>query len=223
MLKTTKIDSWTCANCDKECERPVTKGQRPRWCSRRCADLAKRGVTRECDHCGKTYRGMGERFCGRSCASSSAARKQVRPKAQPKVQRGPRDTRGPFRRAYEEHDWPALAAYIRENVNVEDGCWIWQRRIKRGYPLAQAGSKWIAVHRLSVEAHAAKPLGSQPVHHECADTRCVNPEHLSPVTHRENVAEMLARKAYVARIRELEEALAQFDPGHPLLMVLPIM
>ena len=46
------------------------------------------------------------------------------------------------------------------------------------------------------------------VHHKCANRACCNPEHLELATNRENVAEMFARKAYEARIAELEEEVA---------------
>lgn len=46
--------------------------------------------------------------------------------------------------------------------------------------------------------------------------------HLEPVTHRDNTAEMLARHSYLARIAELEEALASIDAGHPLLQVIRV-
>lgn len=59
-------------------------------------------------------------------------------------------------------------------------------------------------------------------HHTCGDSRCVNPDHLQPVTHRDNTAEMLARHSYLARIAELEEALATIDPSHPLLAVVRV-
>jgi hypothetical protein len=54
---------------------------------------------------------------------------------------------------------------------------------------------------------------------------CVNPQHLVPVTHAENMAEMLARRAYRARIADqdaiiasLQAALRSVAPGHPMLV-----
>lgn len=61
------------------------------------------------------------------------------------------------------------------------------------------------------------PLGTQQSHHVCANTMCVNPEHLQAATHVENIAEMKARRSYEARIAELEAALMDIDPEHPLL------
>jgi hypothetical protein len=51
----------------------------------------------------------------------------------------------------------------------------------------------------------------------CANSKCVNPEHLEPVTAAANMAEMLARNYLVRRIRELEQALDAIQSDHPLL------
>ena len=129
---------------------------------------------------------------------------------------------GPLRRALAEGDHAATLAVIKAGTRRQDGCWIWVRSIKDGYPVVDVGGKSMAVHRLSIEAHLGAPLGSQAAHHLCAIPACVNPEHLVPVTHAENTAEMLARQAYIARIRELEEALAEVAPHHELLARLPV-
>jgi len=85
------------------------------------------------------------------------------------------------------------------------------------------GRKWgVQIHRAVVEASYGRPLGSQHAHHKCANRRCVNPDHLQPVTHRENAAEMLARQSLLSRIAELEEALRETSPHHPLLAHIPV-
>jgi hypothetical protein len=66
-------------------------------------------------------------------------------------------------------------------------------------------------------------LGSHQAHHTCAERACVNPDHLQPVTQRENVAEMLTRKSYVKRIEELEARLRQLSPDDPLLQVISFL
>lgn len=63
-------------------------------------------------------------------------------------------------------------------------------------------------------------MGNPPdsvVHHVCARTSCVNPDHLQRVTQRENAAEMLERNYYLGRIAALEAALMGMDPTHPLV------
>ncbi|RIS38520.1 hypothetical protein D2E60_21575 [Mycobacteroides abscessus] len=148
----------------------------------------------------------------------------MRPRNPRTLPKPPSDTRGPLRRAYEDKDHAGVIAAIKSMVSVDDvtECWNWSRRINDGYPVQRIGSKSVAMHRLALESSLMKPLGSQAAHHICANSRCVNPDHLQPVTHRENLAEMLARKAYVSRIRELEDALAELAPDHPLLSVVAV-
>ena len=131
----------------------------------------------------------------------------------------PVDKRGAMRRAVEDGDQPGVIAAIRASVQVssELGCWNWQRQLKDGYAVALIGKRYVAVHRLALEAALGKPLGKQAAHHKCANAACVNPDHLQPVTARENMAEMLARTYLESRIRDLEAALALTQPEHPLL------
>lgn len=220
----TSVTTWDCQTCGKLCERKPTKGQRPKYCSQRCSDLANKGKPGTCAHCGAAYFGHGLRYCSKACddAFRAAARpvKQLRPIKHPR----PRvDQRRPLRVAYEAQDWPTVLSEMRQWVSVNlDGCWIWQRRIKDGYPVVIIGDRHLQAHRVTLEASLDGPLGSQPAHHICAETRCVNPDHLVPVTHAQNVAEMLARNAYRKRIAELEAALVDVAPTHPLLSVLPL-
>jgi len=93
----------------------------------------------------------------------------------------------------------------------------WQGTVKDAYPAVTVAGRVRAVHRLVLEAHLGASLGTQPAHHICANSVCVNPLHLQAVTHRENVAEMLARTYLVRRIGELEAALALVAPHHTLL------
>lgn len=135
--------------------------------------------------------------------------------------------RSPLAVAVRDGEHAEVIRIIKQDVLVtEAGCWEWQRRIRDGYPqirLTFNGRQFNAqVHRLSLEAKHGKPLGQQPAHHICANTCCVNPDHLQPVTHRENVAEMMQRNYFIARIHELEAALTVAAPSHHLLMQIGI-
>ena len=133
------------------------------------------------------------------------------------------DQRSPLTKAYDEKDSEAVVAAIKAGTTRVDDCWEWNRSIDTsGYPRAKVGGKRVAVHRLVVEAYYGRPLGSQQAHHTCANTKCVNPEHVVPVTAAENIAEMKARQSYLARIGELEAALAEVAPDHTLLQVLEL-
>jgi hypothetical protein len=108
------------------------------------------------------------------------------------------------------------------NINNTTGCWEWKTK-QGAYPTYDINGKNIRVHRLVLEAKFdGIPLGSQHAHHVCANTMCVNPDHLQPVTHRENVAEMMARQSLLARIRDLEQRLEEVAPGDPLLSVIEL-
>lgn len=126
--------------------------------------------------------------------------------------------RSSLRAAYEDGDWTALVAAIKADSTLTDrGCWEWLRASKDSYPLVRIAGKDHQVHRLSLLGKHGKPLGVLAAHHKCANSMCVNPEHLQPVTHRENTAEMLARNSLEARIKELEDALRGVSPGHEAL------
>jgi hypothetical protein len=115
-----------------------------------------------------------------------------------------------------------LEAIKGEVVINKGGCWMWQRQDRDGYPayamtLKTGKVKMYRMHRVALEAKLGKPLGKQAAHHMCATSMCVNPDHLQPISFRENTAEMMQRNYYVTRIRELEDALALASPDHPLL------
>lgn len=206
--KALGITSHTCQMCGKQWTRREHRGQQPKWCSQRCADLGKYGARRTCARCGVAYFGVGKSYCSRECARA------IRPAGD-----------GPdMKAAYDKRDWDALLRII-EDASTPDthGCWLWQGRLdKYGYAVARRRNGTVGVHRVALEAKCRAPLGSQAAHHVCAVKACVNPDHLEPVTHAANVGEMLARKSYVRRIRDLEAALAASDPHHPLLTTIPV-
>ena len=115
-----------------------------------------------------------------------------------------------------------LSLLREESTIVESGCWEFDYIPSSAYPSAVIDGKVVMVHRISLEAKIGAPLGVQAAHHMCANTRCVNPEHLQPVTHRENIAEMLARNSYIRRIRELEDVIRSSDPTNPVLDRVPM-
>lgn len=135
-----------------------------------------------------------------------------------------RSQRSGIRAAIEDDLGPSfLIAAIKDSSAINDaGCWTYSKPGKDGYPiytmaLKTGKRKSYRLHRLVLEAKLGKQLGSQAAHHMCANSSCVNPEHLQPISFRENTAEMMQRNYYVTRIRELEVALAALSPDHSLL------
>lgn len=71
----------------------------------------------------------------------------------------------------------------------ENGCWIWTAALNNhGYGTTVGVDKRHAyAHRLSYELHVGPIPDGMSLDHLCRTPACVNPDHLEPVTQRENV------------------------------------
>lgn len=98
-----------------------------------------------------------------------------------------------------------LPARISRKIELTiDGCWQWTGAVtSRGYgSAAHEGRTW-STHRLAYELLVGPiPAGLQ-IDHLCRNRRCCNPEHLEPVTGRENVRRACEGQTHCAQ-------------GHPL-------
>lgn len=116
------------------------------------------------------------------------------------------------------------------SITTEGGpdgeCWVWQGAFssRNGHPTYPALSMRYAgrrrqrlVHRVAYEAAYGPLAAGEQVHHRCATTACVRPEHLQAVSGRDNTAEMASRRALLARIATLEAVLRAYEPDHPAL------
>lgn len=63
-------------------------------------------------------------------------------------------------------------------------CWIWQGRVTtKGYAQRSIDGRRLTVSRAVLEATLGRPLAAdEHAHHRCETKRCVNPEHLEPLT-----------------------------------------
>lgn len=81
----------------------------------------------------------------------------------------------------------------------ENGCWIWTegtRPNSKGvlYPRHFANGKSIGAHRFAYQiTHGEIPKGAY-ICHKCDTPLCVNPEHLFAGTHKDNMADMVAKQ-----------------------------
>lgn len=126
------------------------------------------------------------------------------------------DTRSALRKAYEDGTLEDVRREVlaRCVVDPELGCWLWQ------WPLNHAGYGQVVFNRTVKMPHRLV-MGDPPgmvVHHVCTVRNCANPDHLQVVTPEENTAEMMLRNFYLRRIADLEAALAEVVPDHPLLV-----
>lgn len=80
---------------------------------------------------------------------------------------------------------PAFWSHVIKTAD----CWSWQGRTHRGY--GKYG-RWLA-HRLAYELMVGPIPKGLELDHRCVNPRCVNPDHLEPVTHAENTRRMVDR------------------------------
>ncbi len=74
-------------------------------------------------------------------------------------------------------------------INPDTNCWEWTHGYinKDGYGLFYNGRSMVFAHRWNYqETNGPLPDGME-CDHLCKNRKCVNPEHLEPVTHIENV------------------------------------
>lgn len=96
---------------------------------------------------------------------------------------------------------PKTAIYRFNNSYIKDqdtGCWVWQGRSRSGssrmYGRIKVDGKNIAAHRFSWEIHSGSKIPEGCIiMHSCDNPECVNPQHLSVGTHKENMNDMILK------------------------------
>lgn len=72
-------------------------------------------------------------------------------------------------------------------IVAPSGCWEWQGWTSLdGYGELQINKKSLRAHRLFYETHKGKIPKGLVIDHLCRNRACVNPEHMEPVTIKEN-------------------------------------
>lgn len=93
------------------------------------------------------------------------------------------------------------------------GCWLWIACCNgNGYGRIRVDGKTVPVHRFVYELFHEKVPAHLDMDHLCRVPRCVNPNHLEPVTHRINTlrgnspSAACAKKTYCVHGHSLEDA-----------------
>lgn len=83
---------------------------------------------------------------------------------------------------------PDVITRFESKICRTETCWIWQANTSpKGYGLFQlATRKGVQAHRLSYEIHVGPVPKGMVLDHTCHNPACVNPEHLRPVTNKQN-------------------------------------
>lgn len=111
-------------------------------------------------------------------------------------------------------DWTVEDRLFRWRKIDDNGCWVWTGTGTANYGLVTASlpgkpkKKTYLVHRLAFEHWVGPIPDGETIHHKCNVRACFNPEHLELASHRENLGEMFARKAFLAKIATLEAEVA---------------
>jgi hypothetical protein len=100
---------------------------------------------------------------------------------------------------------------IAANVTIDTvtQCWNWTGATSRGYGHLTFQGGGHPAHRVSFEAYRGPIAEGLVLDHLCRNTRCVNPDHLEPVTHRENIMRGIG-------IAPRNAAKTHCKHGHPL-------
>lgn len=115
---------------------------------------------------------------------------------------------------------PAIDRFMLRVQVKDNGCWGWQAFKKPdGYGIfCLAKGKNVSAHRFSYAHHVGPiPVGME-IDHTCSNRSCVNPSHLEPVSHVENVRRGVQRGGYANNGKELAEAKrakTHCPSGHP--------
>lgn len=87
----------------------------------------------------------------------------------------------------------------RVQPDPNTGCWNWTGSLSGGYGRIRVDGRRVQAHRYSYELHGGTiPKGMQ-LDHVCRNQRCVNPQHLDPVTPKENYLRGVSPMAQQAR------------------------
>lgn len=79
-----------------------------------------------------------------------------------------------------------LPAHLASKIKIDpSGCWLWMAASSQGYGHVRLGSRVLRAHRLVYTTLRGDP-GGKLLDHLCRVRQCVNPDHLEPVTNREN-------------------------------------
>lgn len=81
-----------------------------------------------------------------------------------------------------------LGRYVEEDRGYLSPCWIWQGDIApHGYGRLCVHNKQVYAHRWMYEQWVGPIPPDRELDHLCEVTECVNPAHLEPVIHAENI------------------------------------
>lgn len=99
-------------------------------------------------------------------------------------------------------------------IDYETDCWNWVGATdSKGYAKFRRPAKWYGrrevepAHRVMYEIYFGPVDDSLYLDHLCRNPKCVNPYHLEPVTHAENIRRGNSAKLRNSQVRSIKEML----------------
>jgi len=87
-----------------------------------------------------------------------------------------------------------VADRLWEKVCKTEGCWEWTgSKNNHGYGRINVNRYPAYAHRVAYELVTGEDITGLELLHSCDNPGCVNPDHLTPGTHKENMRDMTAK------------------------------
>lgn len=131
---------------------------------------------------------------GRAVAAASMRRKNADPAFRAKVVAARQTPE--YRQHMSERQYKGTPfERVMWRTDQTEGCWLYPQTDRLGYGVVKApGGKNVGAHRVVYESLVGPVPDGLELDHLCAVRNCVNPAHLEPVTHAENVRRGYARR-----------------------------
>lgn len=100
----------------------------------------------------------------------------------------------------------ALYERIMARVDITDECWLWTGYLNKGYGTIGVNGKTREAYRVLYELVVGPVPDGLHLDHLCRVRACVNPYHLEPVTHAENMRRAAAARTHCGNGHEWTDA-----------------
>lgn len=100
---------------------------------------------------------------------------------------------------------PIRDRLTKSMVIDQNGCWVWQLKKHNGYGKVTYLGRTHRAHRLMWQCDRGEIADGLVLNHKCRNRACINPDHLEPITNKENIlagicaAAINAKKTHCSR------------------------